>query len=135
MSSHITMFAWLGMGNEIYALIAILTLFFCAFTDHSELDRFRGAWKIRTVGLLVGIAQIVLVITSMYVSFTPVGLDWVNGCQYRYIFPVFPLMLYCLAPTAIENKMSARTKYALVFGLMAFSAIAAYYDVYISLII
>ena len=135
MSSHITMFAWLGMGNEIYALIAILTLFFCVFTDHSELDRFRGVWKIRTVGLLVGIAQIVLVITSMYVSFTPVGLDWVNGCQYRYIFPVFPLMLYCLAPTAIENKMSARAKYALVFGLMAFSAIAAYYDVYISLII
>ena len=37
------MFAWLGMGNEIYSLIAILVLFFFVFTDRSELDRFNGA--------------------------------------------------------------------------------------------
>ena len=54
MSSHISMFAWLGMGNEIYSLIAILVLFFFVFTDRSELDRFNGAWKIRAFGLLVG---------------------------------------------------------------------------------
>ena len=135
MSSHISMFAWLGMGNEIYSLIAILVLFFFVFTDRSELDRFNGAWKIRAFGLLVGFAQIVLAITSMYIAFTPVGHEWVNGCQYRYIFPVFPLMLYSLSPISIENKMSERAKCALLFGLMAFSTLAAYYDVYISTII
>lgn len=131
MSNHVTMYAWLGTGNAAYSLIAILTLFFCVFTDRGEEDIYRGSGVIRTVGLLTSIIQIVLIITSLYVSFTPVGSPTVGGCQYRYLFPIFPLILYCLSPHSIKNNMSERAKEALVFGLMTFSVIASYYNVYL----
>lgn len=135
MSTHVSMYAWLGIGNQIYALIAILVLFFCTFTDRIGDDRYKHAWIIRAIGLFVGFAQIVLVATALYVSYTPVGFHTVNGCQYRYLFPIFPLMLYCFTPLNIENKMSDRVKCAVVFGLLAFSNLAAYFDVYISTIL
>ncbi|MBQ9759856.1 MAG: DUF2142 domain-containing protein [Clostridia bacterium] len=135
MSTHVPMYAWLGIGNQIYALIAILVLFFCTFTDRTANDNYRRSWIIRAVGLFVGFAQIVLVATALYVSYTPVGFHTVNGCQYRYLFPIFPLMLYCFMPMNVENKMSDRVKCAVVFGLLALSNLAAYYDVYISLIV
>lgn len=36
---------------------------------------------------LIFVCSFALVATGLYVSFTPVGLDTVNGCQYRYIIP------------------------------------------------
>ncbi len=131
MSSNLVMFGWLGFGQAFYSLIAVMVLFYCAFTDRSEHDRFRYVGGLSVVSILTAVAQIILVVTALYISYTPVGLETVNGCQYRYILPVFPLVLYFFAPISGENKMRTHTKCALVFGLMALAAIGAFYSVYL----
>lgn len=131
MSGNLALYGWLGFGHPFYMLIAIMVLFYCAFTDRTEADRFRGAGGISAISILTAIAQIVLVITALYISYTPVGHETVNGCQYRYILPVFPLVLYFFAPIAGENKMRSCTKCALVFGLLALATLGSFYGVFI----
>lgn len=44
--------------------------------------------------LLLSFASIFLVALALYVSFTPVGFNWVNGCQTRYLEPLlFPVLM------------------------------------------
>lgn len=131
MSGNLALYGWLGFGNGFYSLLAVMTLFYCAFTDRSEKDRFRGIGYLSITSVLTAVAQIVLVVTALYISYTPVGHETVNGCQYRYILPVFPMVLYFFAPIAGENKMRTHTKYALVFGLLAFATVGSFYSVFI----
>ena len=135
MSSHLTFFAWLGASNQIYSLIAVLVLFYCTFTDRTADDRYKRAWIQRGVGLLTGFIQIVLVATALYVTYTPVGYWTVNGCQYRYLFPIFPLFLYNFMPLGMVNKTSDRAKCAVVFSLLALVNLAAYYEILLAAII
>ena len=132
MSYNVTSYAWLGNAQQIYSTIAILTLLYCVFSDRTADDRFKWATPIRLIGLFVGFAQIVLIVTALYVSYTPVAYHTVNGCQYRYLIPLFPLMLYCLSPIAVQNKTSDRIKSLIVFGMLAFASLGAYYNVYLS---
>ncbi len=129
MSAHLPFFAWLGASNQTYSLIAFLVLLYCTFTDRVSDDRYKRAWLQRGVGLLTGFIQIVLVATALYVTYTPVGYWTVNGCQYRYLFPIFPIFLYNFMPLGIVNKTSNRAKCAVVFSLLAFVNIATYYEI------
>lgn len=56
----------------------------------------------------VFIFSIFLVATSLYISFTPVGLNTVNGCQARYILPVAFLGFMLIESKAIQCTQSAR---------------------------
>ena len=68
--------------------------------------------------LFLALIALILVATALYVSFTPVGLDTVNGCQYRYILPL-------ITPTlgiALNNRCftyGARRGYATIAFLVA----------------
>ena len=68
--------------------------------------------------LFLSLITLVLVATALYVSFTPVGLGTVNGCQYRYILPL-------ITPTlgiALNNShfvLGARRGYATTALLVA----------------
>lgn len=42
---------------------------------------------------IIFFGTIILVATSLYISFTPVGLNTINGCQGRYLLPMLPLLL------------------------------------------
>lgn len=132
MEYSLSVFAWLGGATPIYSTVAILTLLYCVFTDRTSDDRFKWSAPIRLIGLLVGFAQIVLIVTALYVSYTPVAYYTVNGCQYRYLIPLFPLMFYCLSPIAVQTKSSERVKSLIVFGMMSFAALGAYYNIYLS---
>lgn len=45
-----------------------------------------------------------LVATSLYISFTPVGLNTVNGCQGRYLLPVLFLLFASISQSATNNR-------------------------------
>ena len=45
---------------------------------------------------------VILVATALYVSFTPVGLGTVNGCQSRYLLP---LLVPCLSFILNQSRL------------------------------
>lgn len=95
-SSYLTFMAYAG---EIkWQWFSIIILFFTAFTDRiPEIDRktIPVICKLETVGMVWIIGAICA--TVMYLAFTPVGLDQINGCQGRYIIPALFPMLYAVS--------------------------------------
>lgn len=90
MKQYITHFANMGMGIMFYIPVALLMI--TAATDKNDFDKYTSkVWLKLIIGLLCfGCAC--LVATALYIAFTPVGLDTINGCQPRYILPlIFPI--------------------------------------------
>ena len=96
---YIVNYAYLGTLDD--ALTWLSTIPFLVLTvvavldkdgDGNEMVRFCKAETFWI--LLISFVSIALVATSLYVSFTPVGLETINGCQSRYIIPiVLPALL------------------------------------------
>lgn len=51
----------------------------------------------------------------MYVAFTPVGFDWVNGCQARYMMPV---LLPMLMVVRLNQRWNPIPRKYLNFGIL-----------------
>lgn len=92
-------FAYVGNVSQIYVLIIVFTLLFFSFFDISEhskqIDHFGGFDNYSK--LVIGISSLgglFLSLTALYISFTAVGAQQVDGFQGRYMLPiVFPLLL------------------------------------------
>ena len=66
--------------------------------------------------LLLSFASIFLVALALYVSFTPVGLNWVNGCQTRYLEPLlFPVLIGLFWNRAHSNAVEGFLMGVLIF--------------------
>lgn len=124
--------AYLGAADSIFGSLAIFIMIFCAFTDKSEADSFPCSVRTRLIAILTCFAQLSLVATSLYVSFTPVGLETINGCQWRYIIPVLVPFLYFICSGKIKSNIDKRISCGFVYGGIALSLFATFYDLYLS---
>lgn len=80
------------MGTlRIGIIIVILILAAIVFSwARKEEGRFPWWYRLGVFAVYIGIS--VLILVSMYASFTPVGADYVAGAQHRYLIPLlFPL--------------------------------------------
>lgn len=69
------------------------TLFVGAIISREEKEPVKFPWWSKAGVLLVYVVIGSIAAVSMYVAFTPVGLETVNGCQGRYLIPVlFPVI-------------------------------------------
>lgn len=82
-------------GCTLSALLVLNAVFSC--DDHSleHVSVWQTMWA-----LFVFIFICFLVASALYVTFTPVGLDTVNGCQYRYLLPT---LVPCLSMSLNVN--------------------------------
>lgn len=118
--NYIVNYAYMGMAEGIIMPITV-TLLFVMFTD-------RNGRESRTVPVMLAsmfafLSMAVLIATAMYVSFTPVRLETVNGCQHRYLIPmVFPA-LYMHGIDRFENRMNRFLFNAVPMMIMAWSII------------
>lgn len=93
-SLYLSFFAYLGKVDNF--TLPLLTIVVTAFLDRNMTDNKYMAFKIATyIDIFV---SIVLVVTALYVSFTPVGYSTVNGCQPRYLLPLMLPFYIFLAP-------------------------------------
>ncbi len=129
--SFCTYFAYLGYPSDFYTTVVMVLIGFLAFADKNESDDFPMVGRYRLLNLAAVFAQIALVATALYISFTPVGHDTVNGCQWRYIIPALFPMLYSLGSPKVVMKQSDRVLNLVTFGIMAAILMASVYDVYI----
>ena len=107
--SFVGMEGYLGRAFLPLCCVSILMIIFTCATDKGECDTPFSNWKTRLWVICVTYATLCLVATALYVSYTPVGLDTINGCQPRYIIPC---LFSCLAFFGIP-KIGAKVKASL----------------------
>ncbi len=79
---------------------------FTVFTDNDESLNQQLDWKKRLAMLIFAGMSIGMVFTTLYVAFSPVGVNDFGGVQARYFLPVMPLLLMLLSPEGIKNRMN-----------------------------
>ena len=104
-SSYLINYAYLG--NLQYVLSVANPAFFCGIVPFGVLFFFGlfsgNKTSVQRVSplsslwcLFLLICSIVLVATALYVSFTPVGKNTVDGCQFRYLLPLLIPFFTCV---------------------------------------
>ena len=126
----LTNLAYIGVMPNAYIYLGLLLT--VAFTDKNEYDRalVHRPWD-HIWPIIVSLGMVVVVITCLYLSYTPVGADTVAGAQFRYLIPmVLPFLLH-IGSGRVENKMNRTWYNGLVFGVIAFVGFSCIYNGYI----
>lgn len=122
--SFVTHFAYLGISPEW--VIYLILLGVLAFTDKDGTDYGIPGIRIsRWVMMAILCGIMVLVATSMYIAFTPVGLDTVNGCQPRYMLPLFFPGLMLIGSQKMVNRMNKTLYNGLAFAVMGYAGFSS----------
>lgn len=108
MKDYIVNFAYFGFGSGSAVYIVLMAV--TAVTDKSELARFKTGVLGEVYSVILYFGMAVLIATALYISFTPVGLETINGCQSRYMIPLlFPLVALIGNPGVL--KLSGKRWY------------------------
>lgn len=120
----LTFFAYMGFApNSIMYLMVMVAL---AFTDRDGRDLdVPGKTGSRFLMLAILFGTVALVATSMYVSFTPVGSSSINGCQPRYLLPLFFPAMMLVCPGKIRNDLNKTLYNGIFFALIGFVGFSA----------
>ncbi len=129
-TDYVTFFAYFGGGDRILGSLYLALLFFLAVADRSRKETFDLSTRPlpRLTSLLSACGAVLLVVTSLYVSYTPVGAAAVAGCQFRYFFPLFPIVLYFLGSIRLRSFVSERALTLLSLGGGALFNLAMIYQ-------
>lgn len=131
MSNNITSHTYFGAPYTVYATILIFIIMFVCFTDKSKGDMFETRHRVKTIGFLSCVLAILLVVTALYIAFTPVQHSTINGVQFRYVFPIMPLFFYCIAPARVHSNIDRRVTQMMVYGVYSIVTVLVVYHVYI----
>lgn len=121
----LTFFAYFGGTRD--EVIYLIVMAAAAFLDRDETDEGLG----REIGRRAVIeftllTTLVLVATSLYISFTEVGSNSIAGCQPRYLTPlIFPAMM-ALTSSRIRNKMNPALYHGLIFAGAGFCCFSVF---------
>lgn len=94
------------LGKSSFSIISMAVLIFTIFFDRRKEERNILNLKFRGSVWILAFATVSLVATALYISFTPVGLGTINGCQWRYLIPVLFPVVYCFGSNFITKKAS-----------------------------
>lgn len=126
-----TSFAYLGNMSGFFPLLSLLV--FVAMTDRNAYDAKTGVLT-RWVMLGITAVTIVLIATSLYVSFNPVGNPVINGVQPRYLLPLAFPALFMLGYSKFGIPSRFRNRYGLVvFGILSLILVRGIWDLVVSL--
>ena len=118
-SDFLTFFAFEGKAPN--SSIYLIVLAIAAFTDKSLCDdHFAQRGWTRALFMFVILGIICLVATSMYVMFTSVGLGTINGCQSRYMLPLFFPAIMILGLKGMNNKTNRTVYNGIIFSLAGY---------------
>lgn len=115
-------FAFVGNTSVTCAYLFIALFIITALTDVAKKDKSITGfhWTHRVWFLLIIIATVSLVFTSMFIAFTEIGQTWIAGVQPRYFIPLLPMAMLIICP----NKLPFLKKHtALNTGLFIASLV------------
>ena len=91
----------LPLVNNVVPLVGLTA--YTVLTDQREEEKTKPALWQRGAILLAVFCVLCLIWTALYLSFTPVGADQINGVQGRYYIPLTLLLLLAVAPSALKK--------------------------------
>lgn len=89
-------YAYLGFKSWIWTWVCVVVAFFTALFSEKNEKRKSIGLKYILLNLLMIFGTSAIVLTSMYVSYTPVGAEAISGVQGRYFIPLFLPFFSCL---------------------------------------
>lgn len=101
---YVMNFAYLQ--DHYFTGIGLIAVFSTILLDKD--GKHYKTWPVIISTLAGCILTIVLVATALYISFTPVRGNTVNGCQFRYILPVLFPTAYIITPEAVTNHLNQK---------------------------
>ena len=107
------------IGESSFGLISFVLLLIVTFTDKNEKDSWKEYDRVKIVMIILVMTIIILIATALYVSFTPVALNTINGCQPRYLIPLMFGFFSFLGTNKWENKLSLKMYNGFVITLVA----------------
>lgn len=116
---YLACFAYLGQKG-FGVLCGMMIVIMALFDNSASFKRVNVLAK--TSVYVLSFVTACLAATAMYISFTPVASETINGCQIRYMFPVFFPLLLCLTEARMEP--SEETKQKVMCAGMAILSIA-----------
>lgn len=125
-----TNLAYIGiMPNQFLYLALMIAVM---FTDKNEHDRGMAhhPW-VHAIPILVCFSLVIMIISSMYMVITPVGADYVEGAQFRYLIPLFLPACMHIGSGLVDNRMNRGWYNGLVFAVIAFVGFSCIYNGYI----
>ena len=96
-------YAYLGQSSNNVYYLTLLLLLFVGFFDNKN-NNLENKNKILAIITLLLI--VILIWTALYLSFTPVGLNTINGVQARYFIPLLLLLFISLQNHKIGINIS-----------------------------
>ena len=124
-----TNFAYLGqIYFNICAYLVIIVIMFSVFTDAPRNDRFTFKRSSKIYILFLIFASMCLIWTALYISFTPVGSNFINGVQSRYYLPLVIPLLFMVRSSKIETSIRPDILNRIVFGICIFICMFSTYD-------
>lgn len=126
-SAYTVNLAYCGYLNSscfaFLSVVPMIILVVLAIIDSNKESEVAARWSWRFWMLFLFFISVTLVASALYVSFTPVGLDTINGCQWRYLLPLlFPVLAFTLN-MKIENNINPSVFSVgslLIFGCFGF---------------
>ena len=103
-------------------IINYMLLLYCLFTEKASKSVINNKMKAVFTIAVAGIS--ILIVTSMYLSFTPVGSSQINGVQVRYFTPLLLLGLLIFIPTT-KKKITEVKNNNIVLLLVPFISLMA----------
>lgn len=127
----IASFAYLG---NIYGhLILFITIIIVAFTDKNNLDKETSNLKTKFLTILIYFGTVALISTALYITFTPVRSQIINGVQPRYLFPLLFPLLFVIGNYRIKIPLNKNIYSLIIFVIMSFVLMQGIWNLIIKL--
>ena len=96
------------LGQSFFGTISFIFLWFVAFTDKRKYDSWVIYNRVKMCMIVLQTVIMLLIATALYISFTPVGYESVNGCQARYLLPLYPGFFLMIGTNKMRNEISEK---------------------------
>lgn len=104
---------YVGIGTTVYVVLLLIA----TVTDHEENLVKNTRWWLRGYMIVMYVGVAALIATAFYMVYTPVGADYIAGCQGRYLMPLLYPMFAVMASGRIKNQWDKSKYYRLVLYL------------------
>lgn len=114
------LYAYIGRFPEIFSVLTCLLILGAALFQTKE-DReyyLTTKWKVLLGIMSFGMAS--LVWTGLYITFTTVGVNYINGVQGRYYIPFILPLMFVFKNNKCKLKISTEVYYKVVFSILIF---------------
>lgn len=121
------------IGESSFLLISFGLLLIVAFTDKNAEDSWKEYNKVKIAMIVLVMMIIILIATALYISFTPVALETINGCQPRYLIPLMFGFFALIGSNKWKNKLSLKIYNSAAMAMVAALLLANAWQVVVRL--